>query len=154
MNNTYVLLLEGSSPPTSLGSVILLYSVFQRPQSRIIQSEQSWSDYLAFPVLLSSMSNHNTDFHGERQRRSKVERGARSLTNGDVALGAKGPQRLVKSPPNCRHLRYHIRLLFVPRIFRRSMCMACSNASAVGGHPGTYTSTGTTRSHPLTTLYE
>ena len=29
--------------------------------------------------------------------------------------------------------------------------MPYNNASADGGHPGTYTSTGTIRSHPLTT---
>src|SRR5438128_563445 len=41
-----------------------------------------------------------------------------------------------------------------PAIFSWSLMMPCSRASGRGGHPGTYTSTGTIWSTPLVTEYE
>jgi hypothetical protein len=50
------------------------------------------------------------------------------------------------------HLRYQTFVTFVRLIFLCSWCMPYNRASTVGGHPGTYTSTGTILSTPRTTL--
>lgn len=47
---------------------------------------------------------------------------------------------------------YHILVILVILIFLCSWKMPYMSASLVGGQPGTYTSTGTILSHPLTTL--
>lgn len=47
---------------------------------------------------------------------------------------------------------YQILVILVFLILRWSWKMPYISASLVGGHPGTYTSTGTILSHPLTTL--
>jgi hypothetical protein len=52
------------------------------------------------------------------------------------------------------YFRYQTTPFLLLRIFLCSCSIPYSRASAVGGQPGTYRSTGTIRSHPRTTEYE
>ena len=54
----------------------------------------------------------------------------------------------------CVYLRYHIWALFILLIFFWSWRIPYSSASADGGQPGMYISTGIIRSQPRTTAYE
>ena len=59
---------------------------------------------------------------------------------------------ILKMMQNCFDLFYYKEVVLF--IFLCNINKPYNNASAVGGQPGTYTSTGTILSHPLTTEYE
>jgi len=56
--------------------------------------------------------------------------------------------------PHDAHFFIHDSIVFWRRTFFCNCMRPYSRASAVGGQPGTYTSTGTMRSQPRTTEYE